>query len=78
MSELERATRPLAAVPDTAALARRDLTQARERLARRLEALERPVRLAGRLTRLLQARPGLVVGGAFLVGWGLARLLRRR
>lgn len=78
MSALERTTRTGAAEPDTAALARRDLTQARERLARRLEALERPVRLVGRLTQLVQARPGLVIGGAFLVGWSLARLLRRR
>lgn len=62
---------------DSCELARRDLLAARDRLAQRLEALERGMPVMDRLRRLVRARPGLALGGAFLLGYGLARLLRR-
>lgn len=58
--------------------ARRDLLAARDRFAHRLEALERGAPVMDRLRRLVGDCPGLALGGAFLLGYGLARLLRRQ
>lgn len=63
--------------PDSCELARRDLLAARERLAHRLEAVKRGAPVMNQLRRLVRAHPGLALGGAFLLGYGLARLLRR-
>jgi hypothetical protein len=65
-------------VVDSAEQAQHDLIAARVRLLARLEALEGSAPALQRLRNLVRARPGLMLGGAFLVGWGLARLLRRR
>jgi len=65
-------------VGDSAVQAQRDLVAARARLVERLEALEQSAPRLVRLREAVRARPGLMLGGAFLLGWGLGRLLRRR
>ncbi len=76
-SSLVPAPQP-ATTPDSTESARRDLLVAREHLAQSLESFEGAASSLNRLRALVRTRPGLALGGAFLVGYGLARLLRRR
>jgi hypothetical protein len=78
VNKLTLASAEVQSPPDAAARAQEDLIAARERLVSSLEALERGWPALDRLRHLVRTRPALTLGGAFLLGWGLARLLRKR
>jgi hypothetical protein len=62
----------------TAGQARAELEAARLRVEAALERLEQESALGARVRGAVRTSPLLTLGGAFLVGWAVARLLPRR
>lgn len=58
--------------------ARAELAKARERVVGQLARLEKSMGKAARWREVVRKHPFLTLGGAFLVGFGLARLFSRR
>jgi ElaB/YqjD/DUF883 family membrane-anchored ribosome-binding protein len=69
--------RTLAPVKD-AAEARAQLAAARERLLQRLEVVEHTLEPLANWRSVVRRHPLLTIGGAFVVGYALARLFSRR
>ena len=60
------------------AQAHAELEASRRRVGQALSELERESTLGARVRAAVRAAPVLTLGGAFLVGWAVARLFPRR
>lgn len=60
------------------ARARLELSQARQQLVDQLHALETSLPTVPDWRKAIRLHPLLTLGGAFLTGWAIARLLTRR
>lgn len=58
--------------------ARDELSAARERLARKLETVEASLQPLGDWREAVRRKPWLAVGGAFAVGYVVAKIFSRR